>query len=490
MGGFSLRFKRILCLATLLALALTALPVIETPAQASAKYYITVDITNQVVTVYDNGNTSDSGIVRQMICSTGKTGTATPTGTFSLPSKTYATERTEWYYFPEFNCYAKWATRIYKGILFHSVLYSASKKGPTSSSVNALGSKASHGCVRLRVEDSKWIAQNCPAGTKCKIYNSGSVNADLRTRLLSKSFSRSSETYDHFMGRPEGTSATTVVKVNLSKGKKGAQVGQLQSRLRALGFYGGAVDNKFGSATKTAVNAFQVAIGQKKTGKVNTDLWNRIFADTAPTSTLATLTEGWQGPSVAVLQRALSDMKLFSGAVDGNFGADTVAAVNRYQQDFNLTVNGQADTALQDAAIRKAAEVKSRFAGAEYQLVESSHPVSMATVNVKSYVKMRNKASKKGKSLVKLRKNYQVRVLEDLGDWVQVQYGKYTGYVQRGYLNFYTGTEYEVSYEPAPTPTPEPTPTPTVVPEPAEITEPTEPEPDDEELPPGGWDEN
>ena len=43
----------------------------ETAAQASPKYYITVDLTNQVVTVYDNGNVSNAGIVRQMICSTG-----------------------------------------------------------------------------------------------------------------------------------------------------------------------------------------------------------------------------------------------------------------------------------------------------------------------------------------------------------------------------------------------------------------------------------
>ena len=140
--------KRVLCLLTLICLAVTALPFLDTAAQASPKYYITVDITNQIVTVYHNGNTSESGIVRQMICSTGRSGTPTPTGTFSLPSKTYAKERTEWYYFPEYNCYAKWGTRIYKGILFHSVLYTGAKKGPTSASVNALGSQASHGCIR------------------------------------------------------------------------------------------------------------------------------------------------------------------------------------------------------------------------------------------------------------------------------------------------------------------------------------------------------
>ena len=51
------------------------------------------------------------------------------------------------------------------GVLFHSVLYSAKKKGPTNSSVNALGRKASHGCVRLAVDDAQWICENCPEGT-------------------------------------------------------------------------------------------------------------------------------------------------------------------------------------------------------------------------------------------------------------------------------------------------------------------------------------
>ena len=32
-------------------------------------------------------------------------------------------------------------------------------------SVSALGRKASHGCVRLRVEDAQWIYENCDDGT-------------------------------------------------------------------------------------------------------------------------------------------------------------------------------------------------------------------------------------------------------------------------------------------------------------------------------------
>ncbi|MDO4866417.1 MAG: peptidoglycan-binding protein [Clostridia bacterium] len=457
-----MRFRRMICALLALCLAATALPGLMPVARAAAKYYITVDITNQIVTVYDNGNVSDSGIARQMICSTGKNATPTPTGTYSLPSKRYTAERQEWYYFSEYNCYAKWATRIVGGILFHSVLYSASKHGPTSSSVNALGSKASHGCVRLRVADAKWIAQNCPAGTRCRIFRGSSVNSDLRKRLLKKSFSRGSQSYDSFMGRAEGS---TPVKINLYKGCKGEQVRQLQQRLRGLGFLNSAADGKFGNSTKTAVNKFQAACGLKKTGKVNKALWDRMFADGAPTETVATLAEGWQGPAVSVLQSALKDLKFFTGNVDGVYGAATADAVRRYQASFGFSATGKAPTKVQKDAISRARSIKEQFAGGEYQMISTTNEVQMATIKAKSYTRLRSKPNAKSKALTKLKKNAKVKVLADGANWVKVLSGKKTGYVQRKYLKIYTATETTVTYEPVPTPTPEifiPTPTPEV----------------------------
>ena len=55
-------------------LLVAALLATAAPALAAPSYYVTVDLTNQIVTVYQAGNVSKSGIVRQMICSTGKKG--------------------------------------------------------------------------------------------------------------------------------------------------------------------------------------------------------------------------------------------------------------------------------------------------------------------------------------------------------------------------------------------------------------------------------
>ena len=58
------KIRRILCLVLLIALICGG-------ALAASPYAIEVDITNQIVTVYRAEDMRQSGIVRQMICSTG-----------------------------------------------------------------------------------------------------------------------------------------------------------------------------------------------------------------------------------------------------------------------------------------------------------------------------------------------------------------------------------------------------------------------------------
>ena len=58
-------------------------------------------------------------------------------------------------------------------ILFHSVPYDTHEKDTLITNYyNQLGNTASADCVRLAVQDAKWIIENCPAGTPVEIYNS------------------------------------------------------------------------------------------------------------------------------------------------------------------------------------------------------------------------------------------------------------------------------------------------------------------------------
>ncbi len=135
------------------------------PTPVSNPYRLEVDVTNQVVSVYEKDNNGDyTKLIRQMICSTGKPSTPTPKGSFTLPGGPY--DRGEWGYFSKFKVWARYFTRIKGGILFHSVIYAKNDVNTLKqSTVDALGTPVSAGCIRLQVEDAKWIYENAKPGT-------------------------------------------------------------------------------------------------------------------------------------------------------------------------------------------------------------------------------------------------------------------------------------------------------------------------------------
>lgn len=126
------------------------------------EYKITVNTSQQKVYVYKwNGTGFDSKAVKTFKCSSGKNDTPTPKGTYWNTGRI-----SEWYYFKEFDCWARYAWTIDGGILFHSVIYSQkSESSLRAGTVKQLGQKASHGCVRLSVDNARWIYMNCAAGT-------------------------------------------------------------------------------------------------------------------------------------------------------------------------------------------------------------------------------------------------------------------------------------------------------------------------------------
>ncbi len=128
-------------------------------------YMLKVDTSKQKVYAYRWANGSYSTLVRTMTCSTGTASHPTPLGTYQAGGKLG-----RWYYFSKYRCWAQYAYRISGPYYFHSVIYSRKDEGSVRmGSVYNLGSRASHGCVRLSVADAKWIYDNCPAGTTVKI---------------------------------------------------------------------------------------------------------------------------------------------------------------------------------------------------------------------------------------------------------------------------------------------------------------------------------
>lgn len=129
-------------------------------------YYIMVNRAQSTVTVYELDERGYYTVpVKAMICSTGRKGHATPTGTYTIGG------RWSWVHMLD-NSYGQYCTQISGNILFHSVCYT--KRDPSTlitSEYNGLGAPASLGCVRLQTIDAKWIYDNCARGTKVTIYD-------------------------------------------------------------------------------------------------------------------------------------------------------------------------------------------------------------------------------------------------------------------------------------------------------------------------------
>lgn len=137
----------------------------ETSEEENAlPYYIRVNRKQNCITVYTLDESGEYTVpYKAMICSTGLYN-ATPRGTFQLSTK---------YRWRELygGVYGQYATRIHGGVLFHSVpYYRKSENSLCTEKYNKLGQQASMGCVRLTVEDAKWISENCPEGTGVEIY--------------------------------------------------------------------------------------------------------------------------------------------------------------------------------------------------------------------------------------------------------------------------------------------------------------------------------
>lgn len=261
-----------------------------TPEPTAVPFAITVDVQNQVTTVYGQDENGDyTVIVRQMLCSTGTRSNPSDIGQFTLSGR-----KARWCDFPEWGSHAQYWTKINSSIAFHSVIYNTVNTMDLSvKSYNKLGSRASHGCIRLTVADAKWIYQNCGAGVVVTIRDDLPADPELRASLKLPSLNYSNMlpyTTPQPTQEPEYVSGAMPPQPfrTMKKNSKGEDVFFLQKKLTELGYYSGKCSGTYLDGTVKAVKAFQKANGLSQSGQADERTLRLIYqeelATPAPTA--------------------------------------------------------------------------------------------------------------------------------------------------------------------------------------------------------------
>lgn len=237
----------------LLLCAITLLAVCSAPGTAKAldelkntdpdKYYILLDLRNQIVTVYERDEAGEyTRVVRRFLCTTGRTevdpedpedeATPTPSGIWKMGG------RERFGKFANFgNEYARYWTQIVGDIFFHSIMFSKRdvdtlKRGAFSN----LGDNVSHGCVRLYIEDAKWLYYYACPGTTVEVSTNEPSQRALRNALKSTlSFSDYNELQKNFYDGPELPNPSAWVTVDGARMRKEGKDSAVSVKKLALG---------------------------------------------------------------------------------------------------------------------------------------------------------------------------------------------------------------------------------------------------------------
>ncbi|WP_347548445.1 peptidoglycan-binding protein [Pseudalkalibacillus hwajinpoensis] len=136
---------------------------------------------------------------------------------------------------------------------------------------------------------------------------------------------------------------------DISIGMRGSAVTDLQTKLKAKGYYNYNVDGIFGQITKKAVQEFQKAAGLSQTGVADNNTLSVLSEKEAAKPATSGLTIGSRGSSVSNLQQILKNRGYYNYAVDGIFGSITQKAVKEFQSIVGLPATGIADDSTIDA---------------------------------------------------------------------------------------------------------------------------------------------
>lgn len=140
----------------------------------AAQTSVIVSVNDQKTYIYEQGT-----LVRTMVCSTGVLDgdNDTPLGDYIINRS--GSKRGEWFFSQTFQEGAKYWVGFIGGVyLFHSVPMDA-KRNIIPHEAARLGVPASHGCIRLTVDDAKWFYESVANGSEVHIVKDFKAEKEL-----------------------------------------------------------------------------------------------------------------------------------------------------------------------------------------------------------------------------------------------------------------------------------------------------------------------
>ncbi len=255
---------------------------------------------------------------------------------------------------------------------------------------------------------------------------------------------------------PAPTAAASAYAL-LYSGSSGDAVKALQSALKELGFYTGAVDGSFGSGTRSAMTAFQKMNGLAQSGTADAATQTLLFegkpknskgtaaaVKTVPAVEGAAISSGSRGEAVSRLQRRLKELGYYTGGVDGVAGSGTVKAIKAFQKKNGLSQTGTADAATQSALYAPSALSASATATPKPTATPTPIPTNPPAQAAAAFpfvtyttasVNLRKAASTSSQRLLTVPKGAEISVLDISGDFLHITYQSHVGYIVSDYAS-------------------------------------------------------
>ena len=204
-----------------------------------------------------------------------------------------------------------------------------------------------------------WVCQSDGSETYVKMLSASQAE----DKFSVKSGNLPNKRVGTFTDAQRKASADSSDSTYVREGSSGTTVRDVQTKLKALGYYNGEITGHVGSKTEAAIKEFQKDYGLTADGIAGPQTLAKIDAvydgsgKTAGASGGSGLRLGSTGTAVRDLQQDLTTLGFYWAEVTGNFGSKTETAVKRFQEEHGLTADGVAGPKTL-AAIETAVEKK------------------------------------------------------------------------------------------------------------------------------------